>query len=285
MRTTSLITGIDHLRLAVQDLDVARTTWQTLGFTVAPLSHHIGGATANYTIAFSSGHLELIGLTGAGDDPPQALVKFLQDRGDGVLGLAFGAKDARAAHTALSKQGLSIDVSDVSRHQPLEDGTVLEPRFRRVRLAEAATPSLSAHISQHMTPELVHRKEWVKHPNGAKSIEGVSVIVREPRELIGAYETLFGPKSASSGLGRLDVTVNKQMIRFLSPDRMSKRYPDMVFPAGPPAVIVLTFLTGNLLETRTALLNRGVPLVPVQGTRLVVPPLVSSGVILEFAKG
>jgi len=228
----------------------------------------------------------LIGLTGAGDDRPQALVKFLETRGDGVLGLAFSTKDAQSLHAALSRQGLSTDVSDISRHQPLEDGsTTLEPRFRRVRLTEQATPDLAAHVSQQLTPNQVYRKEWLKHPNGAKAIEGVSVIVREPRELIGAYETLFGQKAVFSGLGRLDVTVGKQMIRFLSPDRMGKRYPDMVFPAGPPAIIVITLLTGNLLDTRTNLLNRGIPLVPVQGTRLVVPPLVSSGVILEFTKG
>lgn len=286
MQTTSLITGIDHLRLAVQNLEQARNTWQTLGFTVAPLSHHIGGTTANHTIVFPGAHLELIGLTGSDGDLPQALVSFLEHRGDGVLGLAFGTKDAQALHTALSRQGLSLDLSDVSRHQPLEDGSAaLEPRFRRVRLTEQATPGLSAHISQHMTPKLVYRPDWLSHPNGAKGIEGVSVIVREPRELIGAYETLFGPKAVFSGLGRLDVTVGKQMVRFLSPDRMGKRYPDMVYPAGPPAIIVITILTGNLLDTRTYLLNRGIPLVPVQGTRLVVPPLVSSGVILEFSKG
>ena len=40
---------IDHLVIAVNDLEAARATWQALGFTVAPVARHPFG-TANAII-------------------------------------------------------------------------------------------------------------------------------------------------------------------------------------------------------------------------------------------
>ena len=73
------ISGIDHTLVGVRDLEVARGTWQALGFTVTPRGRHIGWGTGNYCIMLESGYIELLGVV----DPSQFLNNldgFLQKR-------------------------------------------------------------------------------------------------------------------------------------------------------------------------------------------------------------
>ena len=55
-----MLTGIDHIVIAVPDLDVARKSYEALGFTVVPGGRHPVG-THNALIAFADGaYVELI---------------------------------------------------------------------------------------------------------------------------------------------------------------------------------------------------------------------------------
>ena len=57
-----MITGIDHLVIAVKDLEAATRAYGELGFTVVPGGRHPVG-TYNTLIAFADGsYLELIGF-------------------------------------------------------------------------------------------------------------------------------------------------------------------------------------------------------------------------------
>src|SRR5204862_6781240 len=60
LRRPLMLKGIDHLVVAVPDLDVARKSYEALGFTVVPGGRHPIG-THNALIAFADGaYLELI---------------------------------------------------------------------------------------------------------------------------------------------------------------------------------------------------------------------------------
>jgi hypothetical protein len=101
------LAGLDHSLLGVRDLEVARSRFADLGFTLTPRGRHIGWGTANYCIMFEAGYVELLGIV----DPAQFtnnLDKFLAQR-EGLLGLAFGADDAAALSRALSAAGFHPD--------------------------------------------------------------------------------------------------------------------------------------------------------------------------------
>ena len=52
------ITGIDHVVVGVGDLEGARRTWETLGFTLTPRGRHKGWGTANYCVMFADDYIE-----------------------------------------------------------------------------------------------------------------------------------------------------------------------------------------------------------------------------------
>jgi hypothetical protein len=127
--------GIDHSLIGVRDLEAAKRTWQSLGFTVTPRGRHIGWGTANYCLMFERGYVELLGIL----DPKQFtndLDKFLADR-EGLLGLAFASADARATAGRLSASGLHPEgPKDLKRLLELPEGEQL-PAFKLVYLPPA----------------------------------------------------------------------------------------------------------------------------------------------------
>jgi len=61
------IRGIDHVIVAVQDLEHARTVWTRLGFATSPRCRHIGQGTANYCVMCRFDYIELLGIVDAAD--------------------------------------------------------------------------------------------------------------------------------------------------------------------------------------------------------------------------
>ena len=276
----SAIAGIDHTLIATADLEAARATWARLGFTCTPRGRHIGWGTANHCIMFPDDYVELLGIV----DPSQfvnGLDTTLATRGEGLLGLAF-AGDVDAAFTELGP-GLVQPPKDLARILELPEGDVT-PRFRLLHPTGPGTfPALPAFTTQHLTPELLRRPAWLDHANGARGLEGVTVVVEDPALLAEGYAARFGPSAVFQGRGRLDVRVGPHTLRFLAPERFAKRYPAIAPPAALPVPVVMTVLVADLGATAEALRSRGVPTLDVQGARLVVPPAEATGVVLEFA--
>src|SRR5512133_3698981 len=54
--------GIDHVGIAVRDLETAKKTYRNLGFTVFGGSKHPGLGTRNSGPGFESGYLELLAV-------------------------------------------------------------------------------------------------------------------------------------------------------------------------------------------------------------------------------
>ena len=93
------IRGIDHVIVAVHDLEHARTAWSRLGFTISPRGRHLGQGTANYCIMMRSDYVELLGIVDA-TDSVERLQAFLAGR-EGPMSVAFApagtTEEARAA--------------------------------------------------------------------------------------------------------------------------------------------------------------------------------------------
>ena len=96
------ITGIDHALIGVSDLEIARISYERLGFTVTPRGRHIGWGTENHTVMFENDYVELIGVA----DPTKQihnLDKFLIN-GDGLLNVVLGTRDADETSRWLKQQ-------------------------------------------------------------------------------------------------------------------------------------------------------------------------------------
>lgn len=278
-----LLSGIDHALVGVADLEGAREAWTRLGFAPTPRGRHVGWGTANYCVMFPEDYVELLGIVDAAAFV-NGLDRFLARRGEGLMGLAWGAADSGAVHAALGPDGLAEPPKALGRLLELPEGAA-EPRFELVHLAPGATPGVPSFVCRHLTPGLLRRPEWLAHPNGAVALDGVTVAVEDPGALAPAYARLLGPGAAHLTPSRLDLRVGPHAVRFLAPDRLRRRYPGLDLPVETPVPLVLTVRVRSLEATAGLLAARGVPTAPVDGRRLVVPPSWATGVVLEFAEG
>ena len=273
------ITGIDHTLVGVADLEAARAAWTRLGFACTPRGRHIGWGTANYCIMFPDDYVELLGIL----DPTQfvnGLDRVLATRGEGLLGLAW-AGDPDGSRATLGER--MQEPKALSRLLELPEGTV-EPRFRLAHPVDGSVfPALSAFVCRHLTPELLRRPAWLAHRNGARALEGLTVVCDDPPALADTYARVFGAGALHAGQGRLDVRAGPHTVRFLSTVRFARRYPGLTAPASTPAPTVMTVLVDDLPATAQVLRVAEIPTVPVPGARLVVPPEAANGVVLEFA--
>ena len=66
---------IDHLVLAVRDLDAARATYERLGFTLTPMARHPFG-TANSLVQMHGSYLELLAVADPAAIPEPTETRF-----------------------------------------------------------------------------------------------------------------------------------------------------------------------------------------------------------------
>jgi len=152
---------IDHAVIAVRDLDAAAASFTALGFTLTPRGYHSIGSQ-NHCIMLGSTYIELLGAPTA--HPWLEYYRNFVAHGDGLAALALATDDADAAYASLRAQGVAArQPMDLAR--PVEGGVA---RFRLVRIENA--PQLF--ICQHLTRELVWRREWQSHANGAAELVG-----------------------------------------------------------------------------------------------------------------
>jgi len=121
------LVGLDHLVVAVRDLDAAAAEWAALGFTVSPRglhSPHMG--SGNHTMMFGEDYLELLGVV-TPQPHNEALRGFLAGR-EGLERAAFTTTDAEAGAAAIRAQELAANGPvHFGRPVPLPDGTTTRP--------------------------------------------------------------------------------------------------------------------------------------------------------------
>ena len=279
------ITGIDHALVAVRDLETARAAWARLGFTLTPRGRHIGWATANYCIMFADNYVELLGIVDAAGETA-GLADELRRRGEGVLRLALGTDDAEAARVRLAAAGLEPSTAQsLKRELELPEGSVM-PAFRLVQLPARSTPGLSLFLCQHLSPNLMRRKAWLQHANGAEALAAVTVVVEEPVRLAEAYDRLFGAGASVLTDDTLGVFTGRGVLLFVTPADLEVMHPNV--PLGPtpalPYIAALSFAVRDPAAAAHHLREAGVPCVSGVEGAIRVAPAHANGVIVEFAQ-
>ena len=193
------LTGLDHLVVAVRDLDAAAAEWAALGFTLSPRglhSAHIG--SANYTMMFGEDYLELLGVV-TPTPHNQALRDFVDAR-EGLDRAAFTTTDAAAGADALRARGVdAVGPVHFSRPVPLPDGGETEARFSVFRWpVNQRVGGLGIFACQHHTRDAVWVPSLQTHANGATRILRVLVATDDPA---GSAAALAGAIDAARSAG------------------------------------------------------------------------------------
>lgn len=184
------VTGIDHVILAVRDLDHAVAAFRQLGFTPTDRGHHSHLGTHNHLFMFGTDYFELIGVERPGPDN-QRWRDILADR-EGLAGIALATQDAEVARAAMLAAGL--DAPPISHFaRPVDiDGRIEQARFAAAYVPAEATPAAPMFFCQHFTRDLVWRPEWQHHPNGALGLAAVVALASDPASAAAAYAKLVG---------------------------------------------------------------------------------------------
>ena len=96
------IIGLDHVILAVSDLEAAQAKARKLGFTTTDITAHVGWGTANTCVMFRGlddqvDYLEILGVRDASIGT-NGLEDHLAEQGEGLLSLALKGRAELAAH-------------------------------------------------------------------------------------------------------------------------------------------------------------------------------------------
>jgi catechol 2,3-dioxygenase-like lactoylglutathione lyase family enzyme len=277
------IGGIDHAIVGVRDLEQARASFERLGFHTTPLARHRGWrGTGEHCLMFADDYVELCGIIDPAGDS-ESLARFLA-AGEGLWSLALRTTDPEGTHAAWQAAGLGpAAVADNGRTMEPD----LELRCKDVMLEVAATGGVPLFACAHHDPERLRRPEWLGHPNGARAIGSVTVVVEEPAALVGPMSKVFGATSLTETDDTLAVHTGHNIILFATPDDLDMLHPELEahIDAEQPTLAALTVLVPDLASTAAVLDRHDVAYRQDVSGAIGIAPEHSHGVMLEFVAG
>lgn len=282
----SQVIGLDHVVVAVRDLDAAARTWAGLGFTVSPRglhSAHLG--SGNYTIMFGPDYVELLGIV-APTDYNAATRAFLAQR-EGLERSAFTAVDATKGVAELKARGIGgTGPIDFSRPVDLPGGGKGEARFSTMYWPADERPGgMRIFACQHLTPEVVWIPQLQVHENTAKRIDRVEVVSTAPKAAADHMARLIDQPvtGEADGAFRVESGSSRGAFVFMTAAVLRARYPGVDLGSLPAEGAMSLCLRVD--NDAAALAATGPSAVAVAPGRVAIPPSAATGVLIEFATG
>jgi catechol 2,3-dioxygenase-like lactoylglutathione lyase family enzyme len=281
------ITRLDHVIIAVANLDVAAATYRKFGFTLTPRGLHEGKGTGNHCIMFANTYIELLGVVDA-TGAEGRLAQRVTARGEGGIGIAYGDDDADKACAALRAAGVAVeDPVDLAR--PLDlDGKREMVRFRNVMMPALTLPETMQFVCTHATPELTRaRHEWQLHPAGATGVAEMMIAAERPHDQAADFESLFGHDRVAVQLGQpgqLHGMLDNARISVQSRAAIAETIGKNALEGAPQSGIMAIKIRVNEVDAVGAMLDMG--RIPHHETKagLIVPAMAAHGIALIFAE-
>ncbi|HEY7062227.1 MAG TPA: VOC family protein [Chloroflexota bacterium] len=165
-----MLTGIDHLVIAVPDLDAAIAAYQDLGFRIVRGGRHLVG-THNALVPFADGaYLELIAFYEP--SPAHRWWGPLQ-RGGGLVDYCLRTDALLADAAAFARGGVPMD-EPVPMVRVRPDG--YEVRWR-LAIAHEGYRQVAPFLIEDETPRAERVPADTAHPNGATGVRSLTIAV------------------------------------------------------------------------------------------------------------
>jgi|TARA_X000001036_G_scaffold436495_1_gene479773 catechol 2,3-dioxygenase-like lactoylglutathione lyase family enzyme len=202
-----MISTLDHLIIAVKDLDQAEKNYKKiLGTNPVWRGRHKSLGTANSIFNFKNTYLEL--LTSDGEGLGAELIKnLIQENGDGLAGIVFGVDDMLQTVQQLKQEGYQI--SDPAEGEGSDNETNKVRKWHNLFLPPELTRGLFSFIIQHHDGELPSHKEYAK--DSINKLDHVVINTNNADSFIEIYRDVFKIRLA------LDKTIehwNSRMLFF-----------------------------------------------------------------------
>jgi len=215
-----MITGIDHVVIAVADLDRAVSTYQKLGFTVVEGGRHPFGSY-NALIAFADdSYIELLGFYEP--SPAHPWWDLLHERGGGLIDFCMASDDIGRDHQAFLAQGVpSSDLVEGGRSRP--DGYYVKWLNNKVG---GDYQGLIPFIIEDVTPRIERLPRARQQANGVIGIDCISLASADLARYAAPMAAVLGQAGrpiADEALGAagLRFELGGQALEYLAPTRAS----------------------------------------------------------------
>ena len=181
--------ALDHVVIAVGDLEQAIADYRSVGFTVVPGGRHPGRTSHNALIVFDDGaYIELIAWTAPNDAERWNVMH--RTYGDGFMDFALIPDDLPRATAEAKARGLPLN-------GPIDGGRVrpdgVELKWQTARQETFDLPFLCGDVTPRALR--VPQGESGRHANGALGIPRLVVAVNDVQASRARYAALLGRDS------------------------------------------------------------------------------------------
>lgn len=284
------MSGLDHLVLAVADLDQARTRYQAMGFTMTPKAQHPFG-TGNSNIQLQGCFLEVLTVMAPQDIPEHGKNTFsfaahnrdFLAKGDGFSMLVLESGDARADQQRFAAAGLkTYDPFDFSRKAQLPSGEEVTVGFSLAFATDPLSPENSFFTCQQHAPEHFWKPDYQAHANTAHTITDACIVSPTPGDHSAFLQGYTGRTPVEQADGTLQVETGRGNISVMDPARFTQEYqcatPDI---SNGDRLVGYRIGVDDLSAVSSQLDGAGIPFTSA-GERIHVSPQQTFGVAVAF---
>ncbi|MDC1415506.1 VOC family protein [Gammaproteobacteria bacterium] len=252
-----MFTHLDHLIVAVDDLEAAAKNYQTLfGMTQVWSGEHKELGTSNALFAFKNTYFELLSATGEGLGA-DLVNHYLNQSGEGLIGIVFATDDIKKAKSSLEEQGFNMP--DISSGEGINSSDQQVRRWKNLFLPPELSRGLFSFIIEHTEGALPSPMAY--EPSSPHSLDHVVINTNDADSFIDIYKDAFGIRLA------LDKTIEhwkKRMLFF----RLSKTTIEVIEEQNDQETADtlwgLAWNVASIEETHKRLLGEGVDITPIK---------------------
>jgi catechol 2,3-dioxygenase-like lactoylglutathione lyase family enzyme len=280
---------IDHLVVAVHDLDQAGSFYQRLGFQVGARNRHPWG-TENRIVQLPSSFIELITVgEGAAIAPHRAsafsfgafVQDYLRDR-EGLAMLVLDSRDAKADAALFSESGIgSFEPFHFERSGRRPDGSETKVAFTLAFTSAENSPKAGFFVCQQHFPENFWNPEFQRHDNKATQISSVTLAAPSPERLRSFLRAFSGVQPASPDGDDLSFRLGDSHIDVLTPDDAAEIYGSVEAELDQPSFVAFAVRVEDIHRQAQGLDSADIPYQHI-GSRLIVPASAAFGVAIAF---
>src|SRR5262245_40004368 len=226
---------LDHVGHFVPDHEAASRALVRCGFAPTPVSVQVNPdgsltGTGNVCAMFARGYIEVLFKTAA--TPLAAELDLSMLRYRGIHLAAFAAADAGKAHARLGNAGFALrPLVNMQRPVDTEAGPATAA-FTVARVERGAMAEGRIQILTHHTEDAVWQKRWLVHPNGARALASVVIVVPDVKEAAVRFARFTGRHVISTSSGQM-IALDRGRVELVTRAAFEAALPDIAI-AGLP---------------------------------------------------
>jgi hypothetical protein len=220
-----MVRGLDHIVVAVKDLESAGQVWSDLGFTVTPENRHSWG-TANRLVQLDGFFVELLSVADQdliveASEEVFSFGAFNRDfltRREGASMLVLDSADPRKDRDDFRQAGLKLfEPFSFERTANLSDGSKVQVAFDLTFLRDPLAPEIGYFTCCNRFPQNFWKEAFQTHANGASTVKAVYLVAGDPSDhhaFLGGFTGQREMRASSLGL---EVKTTRGTVSVLTP--------------------------------------------------------------------